>query len=159
MWKNRHLGDAHRGVARLLSRLSRIFSAHFLTARRTARYGDQMRADRVSSIVYTLKKPLLLTSREEYHDLLPSAFDPRALSLSVLCLSLHFPDLFGSFIRKELPAVKRLLSCREYRSSAQIDRVPLFSIRDELRSTTDKEKFKHTRITICINITRITIHT
>ena len=91
MWKNRHLGDARRRVARLLSRLSRIFSAHFLTARRTARYGDQMRADRVSSIVYTLKKPLLLTSREEYHDLLPSAFDPRAPSLSVLCLSLCTP--------------------------------------------------------------------
>lgn len=102
---------------------SRIFSAHFLTARRTARYGDQMRADRVSSIVYTLKKPLLLTSREEYHDLLPSAFDPRALSLSALCLSLRFPEsLVGSFVRKELPAVKRLLSRCERRSSARIDR-------------------------------------
>jgi len=97
---------------------SRIFSAHFLTARRTARYGDQMRADRVSSIVYTLKKPLLLTSREEYHDLLPSVFDPRALSLSAL---LRFPGLFGSFARKELPAVKRLLSRCERRSSARID--------------------------------------
>lgn len=41
---------------------SSLFSVHFLTACRTARYGDQMRADRVSSIVYTLKKPLLLTS-------------------------------------------------------------------------------------------------
>ena len=147
MWKNRHLGDARRSAP--FSSLSRIFSAHFLTARRTARYGDQMRADRVSSIVYTLKKPLLLTSREEYHDLLPSAFDPR--SLSVLCLSLRIPDLFGSLIRKELPAVKRLLSCRECRSSAQIDRVLLFSIRNELCSTT-KKKFKHIRITIRINI-------
>lgn len=108
---------------------SRIFSVHFLTARRMARYGDQMRADRVSSIVYTLKKPLLLTSRRNItiYFLPPST---PALFLFRLSVSpLRLPGLFGSFIRKELPTVKRLLSHCERRSSVRIDRVLLFSIR------------------------------
>lgn len=77
MWKNRHLGDARCRPPPSLS------CAHFLTARRTARYGDQMRADRVSSIVYTLKKPLLLTSITIYFPSPPSTL---ALSLSAFPL-------------------------------------------------------------------------
>lgn len=75
---------------------SRIFSAHFLTARRTARYGDQMRADRVSSIVYTLKKPLLLTSRRNITIYFPPPSTP-ALFLFRLSVS-----LFASRVSLEL---------------------------------------------------------
>jgi len=140
MWKNRHLGDAAVALtARFLSS-PLLFSAHFLTARRIARYEDQMRTDRVSSIVYTLKKPSIINLD---HDLLPSVFDSSLplllfrLSISSFC----FLNLFGSFVRKELPAVKRLLSRRERRSSARIDRIPLFSIRRfESRPTTGKAK-------------------
>lgn len=118
----------------LLSSLgfSSLFSVHFLTACRTARYGDQMRADRVSSIVYTLKKPLLLTSITIYF---PSS-SASALFLfrfsNSLSLSLFVSlstSLFVSFIRKELPAVKRLLSRCERHSSVRIDRILLFLFR------------------------------
>lgn len=125
----------------LLSSLgfSSLFSVHFLTACRTARYEDQMRADRVSSIVYTLKKPLLLTSITIYFPLssAPALFLFwlfSSLSLS-FCVSFSL-SFFGSFVRKELPAVKQLLSRCERRSSARIDRIPLFLFRQfELRPT------------------------
>lgn len=123
MWKNRHLGDAV-ATARLLPP-PLLLSAHFLTARRIARYEDQMRADRVSSIVYTLKKPSIINLD---HDLLPSAFDrlPPAPPLSVRHL---FPllSLFGSFFQKGTG--RRETAFIPSRSSARIDRVPLFSIR------------------------------
>lgn len=135
-------------AARLLSRLSDLLRAFSHGSPHGSLRGSNASRQSVFYCVHA-QEASIINLTEEYHDLLPSAFDPRALSLSALCLSLRFPGLFGAFVRKELPAVKRLLSRCERRSSARIDRVPLFSIRRlELRSTIDKEKLKHARLTM-----------
>lgn len=104
--ENRHLGDTryHQRPLHLLP------SLHFLTARRSARYGDQMRVDRVSSIVYTFNKPSLLTSRfflsptalasclrlPPRSSVLSSRFLPRVESVEMLEKTLRAVGIFYS---------------------------------------------------------------
>lgn len=83
VWKNRHLGNAF--VVRLLFALLRTFS-HGLP--HGSLRGSNASRQSVFYCVYAQEASIINLD----HDLLPSVFDPRALSLSVLQLSLrpHF---------------------------------------------------------------------